>query len=162
MSAMEQLKALIRDLTGRKHVPKDPPPAPYRQTRDVIETPDGDVEALLHELCHWLVASPEERDLVNLGMREDDPTPHSRLREEQAWRLECKLLEPFATEAEIHARLTPESRSSHPVFQGGWQHDGRLALQHGLRSLSVIDAPTWTRLRQILGLWDREQRETRH
>lgn len=36
-----------------------------------IRTPVNDVEGLLHELCHWIVADEKVRDQANYGLEDD-------------------------------------------------------------------------------------------
>lgn len=160
-SAWDRLTTVVAAATGLKVVAKGPPPESYYQDDTKIVVTWGDCEALLHEACHWIVATDSERQIPNLGLSGDgDPDSLSRLREEQAWGLECWLLSPFASETEVVERLTPESRASHPLHLGGYLHDRTDTLAWALgalqRSPFSMDA-----IRDVMRLWDREQRTAR-
>lgn len=64
---MNPLIFLVRKVTG-KDVVFDW--GSWGQTEREIEVPEGDLEGLLHELGHWVVASPTERKWPNLLLDE--------------------------------------------------------------------------------------------
>src|ERR1700733_1386173 len=82
----------VYELTGKTwiHKKNESARASYRITDDYFCLPEGDVEALIHDMCHWLVATPEQRDLPNLGL--DPPyrdKKHWAIRQEElAWALQ--------------------------------------------------------------------------
>lgn len=103
---------VVREQTGRRLVGTDG--GLYLFSESEIRLPYGSVEGAVHELCHWVVASEEERKLPNMGLSTDwqHPKFDRMVRcEELAWSLEFYLYgDPTA---EIMARyLTPEARAS--------------------------------------------------
>lgn len=108
-AAFADLGALIHRVTGARLVGSDG--GDYVHTSDVIAVPDGDVEAAVHELCHFIVASQEERRMPNLGLSTDWTHPRfdRMVRcEEMAWSLELWLFgDP--TPGLMRACMTPES-----------------------------------------------------
>ena len=70
---------------------------PYGPPALTIPVPEGAMEWLLHEVGHWIVASPEERQLPNYGY--DSPLlaipHHGKRREWEAWAFESIILAPF-------------------------------------------------------------------
>ena len=46
--------------------------------------PEGSLEWLLHEVGHWVAATPEQRQQVNYGLDTDEYGPHAVLELEQA------------------------------------------------------------------------------
>lgn len=70
--SLEPLAAIIKDVTGKEVNWSDY--AEYMQTVGKITAPDWDLGGLLHELGHWLVATPAERTWPNLFLDEFDST----------------------------------------------------------------------------------------
>ena len=63
------LRSLTKEITGCDLVVTQNPYGHY-QHPGFIEVPQGRgrKEAIVHEVCHWVVASDEERQAENLGM----------------------------------------------------------------------------------------------
>lgn len=99
-------------VTGRRVVPTDG--GLYTFGLDVLAVPKGSVEGLVHETCHWVVASESERRQPNLGLSQDWEHPgYDRMVkcEELAWSLEFFLFgdPPIPLMGSL---MTPEARSS--------------------------------------------------
>lgn len=58
-----KLESLAKDITGKTVVFES---KRWHQRDGEIVIPPFDFEGLLHELCHWLVATPHERNSPNL------------------------------------------------------------------------------------------------
>ncbi len=82
----------------------------------VIYVPEGAMEWLLHEIGHWLAASPEERALPNYGYDAfKRGSGHGDAREWQAWAFEEIVLAPHG-----QARnFTPSSYRGGTAFRKG-------------------------------------------
>lgn len=99
----EILRHLGRPLVG--HCGGD-----YVMSSSMVAVPDRDVEAAVHELCHWIVATEDERRTPNLGLSEDWHHPGYKamvLAEERAWLLEFDLF--GATPRQVASIMTTES-----------------------------------------------------
>lgn len=83
-----ELGAIIEKQTGRRLLGTDG--GKYQFGLDTMSVPDRDVEAAVHELCHWVVATESERRQHNLGL-DSCSYEHLVLREEEAWSLEMML-----------------------------------------------------------------------
>ena len=108
----ERLAGIIHDLTGRRLVGTDGGLYCFSDTE--IRVPDRDVEGATHELCHWVVATEEQRRQPNMGLVLDVSNPGFEWMvrcEELAWSLELFLFgDP--TSAQMRACMTLESRAS--------------------------------------------------
>jgi hypothetical protein len=60
----------------------------------IVAVPDGAMEWLLHEVGHWVAASPNERKQINYGLSSSE-TGHDGDREWQAWAFEEIVMAPF-------------------------------------------------------------------
>lgn len=108
----------------------------------VVYVPEGAMEWLLHEVGHYIAASPAERVMPNYGLLGDGDT-HSAIREWQAWAVEEIILAPFG-----HARdLAPPTQrdgvgytKSGPIPLWATDHVGRQ-----LQSLR-FEVDPWQRL----------------
>lgn len=60
----------------------------------VVVVPEGAAEWLLHEVGHWVSATPEERSLQNYGLGPEE-YEHGADREWQAWAFEEMVLAPW-------------------------------------------------------------------
>jgi hypothetical protein len=78
------------------HVPgrRDPTPDHLIIDPDEVPVPEGAMEWLLHEVGHYVAASPKERLLPNYGLSESEHG-HDGEREWQAWAFEEIVLAPF-------------------------------------------------------------------
>lgn len=104
--------SLIHEQTGRKLVGTRGGTYVFSPTE--IRVPDLDIEAAVHELCHWVVANDSERKQVNLGLSQDwqHPNYDRMVRcEEMAWSLEFYLFGDPTVE-KMASYLTPEARAS--------------------------------------------------
>jgi hypothetical protein len=107
-----QLAEVVREQTGRRLVGTDG--GLYLFSESEIRLPYGSVEGAVHELCHWVVASEEERKQPNMGLSTDwqHPKFDRMVRcEELAWSLEFYLYGDPAIEV-MASHLTPEARRS--------------------------------------------------
>jgi hypothetical protein len=147
------LCGIVHGVTGKRHVhkPDDPDEWVYNGP-DYIKLPEGDVESLVHELCHWLVATPEQREAPNLALDRVGVREGIAL-EEAAWTLEAWLFSPYLSEAELGALVSPFALewvlfgADHPTVNNQAE-----LLAHGLKALrdSALDVP---QLRQVLRRW---------
>lgn len=64
------LNTIVHRITG-KRVSHAEGAGTWYQDEDMICTPDGDDEGLLHELGHWIVATDAEREWPNLALDDD-------------------------------------------------------------------------------------------
>lgn len=82
----------------------------------IIPVPEGSLEWLLHEVGHYVVASPEERRLPDYGFGIISEKGWGRAREWQAWGFEEIILAPFGSSRELCA---PEHRGGVAWSIGG-------------------------------------------
>jgi hypothetical protein len=112
MESWTQLTEIARKQTGRKVVGTGGGLFMFSDTELCV--PLGNVEGLVHDLCHWVVASTEERKQPNMGLSQDWTHPgwDRMVRcEELAWSLEMFLFGDPTSE-EMLALMTPEARAS--------------------------------------------------
>lgn len=67
--AFAALVSIVERLTQRKWSASQW--ATWTAPHGEIRTPVNDVEGLLHELCHWIVADEKVRDQANYGIEDD-------------------------------------------------------------------------------------------
>ena len=67
-----------------------------------VFVPEGSLEWLLHEVGHWIPATPEERTATNYGLSAEE-VGHGAEREWQAWAFEEIILAPFGPAREFTA-----------------------------------------------------------
>lgn len=67
-----------------------------------VLVPEGSLEWLLHEVGHWIPATPEERTATNYGLSAEE-VGHGAEREWQAWAFEEIILAPFGPAREFTA-----------------------------------------------------------
>jgi hypothetical protein len=127
------LGTLLKETTGRTLIGTNG--GLYAFTSEEIRIPRLDIEAGIHELCHWVVASPEERKQDNMGLSTDWTHPRfDRMVkcEELAWSLEFYLFgDPTAEK--MSSLLTPEARSS-----GGGGVNSGYQISYGHRAPDYI------------------------
>ena len=58
-----------------------------------IRTPLNDVEGLLHELCHWIVADEKVRDQANYGLEDDSSISTAQERRQERQEKLCGWIE---------------------------------------------------------------------
>jgi hypothetical protein len=128
-----------------------------RQIRDrhtlspVVYVPEGAMEWLLHEVGHYVAATPAERCLPNYGLLGDDDR-HSAEREWQAWAFEEIILAPYGPAREM---APPTQRDGVGFSKAGPMPQFALAhAEREMRQLS-IDVEQW---RAIYGDWLRWDR----
>lgn len=112
MESWTQLAEIIRKQTGRKVV--GTAGGLYTFSDVELRVPLGSVEGLVHDLCHWVVASPEERKQPNMGLSQDWTHPgwDRMVRcEELAWSLEMYLFGDPSIPV-MASLMTPEARVS--------------------------------------------------
>jgi hypothetical protein len=88
----KQTKDVLRDLLeqrDRRRRQKE-----QEKTAGTVSVPVGAMEWLLHEVGHFVAASPEERSLPNYGLSESEDG-HDGEREWQAWAFEEIVMAPF-------------------------------------------------------------------
>ncbi len=134
-TAWSKVGEAIKSITGRKLVGTDGGLYVFSDTE--IRVPDYDVEAAVHELCHWIVASDRERRMPNLDMYTDPRHPdYARmvLREESAWSLEFWLFgDP--TPVQLARIMSPVAMAS-----GSGQAIGQVALERIINASLEEDA----------------------
>lgn len=88
----------------------------------VIAVPEGSVEWLLHELGHWVAASPDERrsSTWQLGPEEYG---HAADREWQAWAFEEIVLAPFGPARLLAAPQHRDGGLGRPVGMRPWDSE---------------------------------------
>jgi len=132
----ERAEELLRELERRKEIESK-----------AVCVPDGAVEWLLHEVGHWVAATPAERLLPNYGVTGSE-YGHDGEREWQAWGFEELVLAPFGP-----SRLfAPPSQRDGAVFKVGPMP--AFATRHAeqrVRELG-IDVQQW---RALYGEWVR-------
>lgn len=64
------------------------------QPQQIVLVPEGSMEWLLHEVGHWVAATPEERARVNYGLSSDEYGPDGE-KELEAWAFELLVLGPY-------------------------------------------------------------------
>lgn len=106
------LGRLVKETTGRTLIGTNG--GLYAFTPYEMRIPRLDIEAGVHELCHYVVASPEERKQDNMGLSTDWTHPRfdRMVRcEELVWSLEFYLFGDPSV-AKMAGFLTPEARAS--------------------------------------------------
>jgi hypothetical protein len=64
------------------------------QSQQIVLVPEGSMEWLLHEVGHWIAATPEQRMQVNYGLSSDEYGPDGE-QELEAWAFELLVLGPY-------------------------------------------------------------------
>ena len=121
--------------------------SPKLASASVVFVPEGAAEWLLHEVGHWVAATPEERRLPNYGYGSVRKKGWGIDREWQAWAFEEIILAPYAPAREL---LPPAERGGVAFSRIGPMPKG--ALNHAHRNLIAlgIDIEQW---RQVYGDW---------
>lgn len=134
------------------------------QRAGAVAVTGGAMEWLLHEVGHWVAATPEERALLNYGLADDIagtidgfekiivPTDYRADREWGAWAFEEIVLAPWGP-----ARLfAPPTQADGVVFCGSGTMPA-WALRHAERQMCAegVDVEAW---RAIFGEWIRFER----
>lgn len=104
----ETLKARLKSLRSKRGLTAAP-------------VPTGAMEWLLHEVGHWVAATPEERARPNYGLTESQ-VGHDGEREWQAWAFEEIVLSPWAPARDL---APPTQRDG-----AGFSRQGPIARQH--------------------------------
>jgi hypothetical protein len=136
------LGRLVKETTGRTLIGTKG--GLYAFTPHEMRIPRLDIEAGVHELCHYVVASPEERKQDNMGLSTDWTHPQfdRMVRcEELAWSLEFYLFGDPTAER-MASFLTPEAQASgggvnigytnHAQFHGS--HRPRITLEEAAKA----------------------------
>lgn len=111
---LPQLPPRLPKIRNPSHVPgrREPTPAHIKPDTFEVKVPDGAMEWLLHEVGHWVAATPEERQLPNYGLT-DKTFGHDGDREWQAWAFEEIVMAPFG-----HARqFAPPTQRDGTAFE---------------------------------------------
>jgi hypothetical protein len=146
------LCSLIQQVTGKKHTHKADPEAWFRNDPEEFVLPEGQVEGFMHEFCHWIVASDDDRLKNNLGLgkfRAEFTREDGLRNEERVWALEAWLFSPYITELELAKHISPEA---HIRSASRWINDPLENLLYGLARASQIKLPV-DLLRSILERW---------
>lgn len=115
-----------------------------------VYVPEGGMEWLLHEVGHWVAATPEERRLPDYGYGQEE-IGVGKAREWQAWAFEEIVLAPFG-----HSRdFIPPKQRGGVAFSKNQPIPGE-ALRHIERSIQsdFIDVAEW---RVVYGDWIRHE-----
>lgn len=124
----------------------DPAIPPQSAQSAHVHVPEGAMEWLLHEVGHWLAATPEERQMPNYGAR-TELWGIGREREIQAWGFEEIVLAPWGPSR----RFAPPQQRDGAAFLLGdpmpWW-----ATAHAERAMRVerVDLAEW---RALYGDW---------
>jgi hypothetical protein len=112
-----------------------------------VYVPEGAMEWLLHEVGHYIAATPEERLLPNYGYGTIKKKGWGKARELQAWGFEEIILSPFGT-ARMFA--PPEHRGGTAFEKSGPIPE--MATRHAQQQMLTlgIDAEQW---RVLYGEW---------
>jgi hypothetical protein len=106
--AFKALTAIVERLTSRKVTIST---VYFEWTAPVcqVKVPNNDVEGLLHEFCHWLVAQRSLRDTANYGLEDEECPTMTASRAQQQLREErmCGFIED-----ELYARAGIERMHS--------------------------------------------------
>lgn len=137
-----QHKAEVRDKDGNL--------VPYKITDRCFYVPEGDVEAIVHDMCHWIIASKTERTVENLsmdGMNEADLI----YREELAWSLEAWIFSAVMGEPDLVDHVSPhaEIETFHYWVRA---YDPILITLEALQKASEVGLNV-TLLRRLLASW---------
>lgn len=138
----EELRQKEAELARRKGLP----------THHVY-VPEGAMEWLLHEVGHWVAATPEERRLPDYGYGQEEKGV-GKAREWQAWAFEEIILAPFGHSREF---IPPKQRGGVAFAKNG-QIPGE-HLRHVERHIRevAIDVDEW---RALYGEWIRHEQES--
>lgn len=141
----------------RRQLEKAKAKRPQADAKAVV-VPEGAMEWLLHEVGHWVAATPEERALPNYGynslLRPDivaEMKGKGSAREWQAWAFEEIVLGPFGHSRDFAA----------PSYRGGvaFAKNGPIPsehLRHAERRTASIDIAEW---RALYGDWVNYERQ---
>lgn len=81
---------------------------PYEISATIFCVPEGDVEAIIHDMCHWLVSNEAEKGKPNCGM--NDLKEHQLiLKEELAWTLETWIFSAIIGEPDLVDLTSPHT-----------------------------------------------------
>ncbi len=170
---IERTRKEIEDLERRIKESEEPPEPPSlmdptlpgsarhnRRVRELIEkgqklspsvvVPEGAMEWLLHEVGHWLAATPEERLLPNYGAHVEEWGIGAE-REWQAWGFEEVILAPWGPSR----RFAPSSQRDGAAFLPGFTGPmPRTWTDHAERRIREerVDIAAW---RALYGEWIR-------
>jgi hypothetical protein len=120
---------------------------PTRQALEVF-VPVGAMEWLLHEVGHWLAATPRERSLVNYGLpASEEAFGIAADRELQAWAFEEIVLAPWGS---ARAFAPPSQRDGVGFVKAGPLPEA--ALRHAEKQIVTerLDVEQW---REVYGEW---------
>jgi len=95
----EALEDVLAETERRIRVPEESVleyPGGKKLLFQAVAVPEGSMEWLLHEVGHWLAATPEERALPNYGLTAST-TGHDGQRELEAWAFEDIILAPWGS-----------------------------------------------------------------
>lgn len=104
----------VNDLTNKVwvHKKKETQDAAYQITETMFCLPEGDVEALIHDMCHWIIATPEQREIPNLNLNppyKDKDKSWLIMQEEMAWTLESWIFSAIIGEPELVELVNPNA-----------------------------------------------------
>lgn len=119
----------------RAHAPLDAKP------RIVIPVPEGAMEWLLHEIGHWVAATPEERLLPDYGYGQEAKGV-GKARELQAWVFEEIVLAPWGQARD----LCPPPHRGGVAFTHTATPDDRRRIDLALNLAPQVDIDQWRAL----------------
>ncbi len=149
---LERIRAALERLRRHKKVLEND-----KLLSTTMYIPEGDMEWLLHEVGHWLAASPHEKALPNYGLADHDHTQHGALREQTAFAFQGMVMAPYG-----HSReFTSPSRREGPAFEGPAFKAGILPAE-AIRRAEVTPMDTVEEFRRIYSDWFRWGRVKGH
>lgn len=114
-----------------------------------VPVPDGAMEWLLHEVGHWVVSTPDERQYQNYGYEIVKKRGWGKDREWQAWAFEEIIMAPFGPSRGF---APPEHRGGTAFDGPGWQPIPGQHLRHADTRILVsgVEVEQW---RALYGEW---------
>lgn len=124
---------------------------PYEITDNYLYLPEGDVEAAIHDMCHWIVADDDKKELFNCGMNKMEEEDLIRV-EELAWTLETWIFSAIIGEPDLVELVSPhaEIETFHYWVRVNNPISTTIA---ALTSLNRVNDFNTTLLRRILANW---------
>lgn len=123
---------------------------PYEISETCFYVPEGDVEAIIHDMCHWIVSTDEERKHKNckLGDFEEKKLIY---KEELAWTLETWLFSAVIGEPELVDLVSPHAEIETFHYWVRLYNPVEIMMQ-ALTFLQKVDLNV-TVLRRLLASW---------
>lgn len=124
---------------------------PYEITGNYLYLPEGDVEAAIHDMCHWIIADDDKRELYNCAMNKMTENELIKV-EELAWTLETWLFSAVIGEPELVELVSPHAEIE--TFHYWVRVNNPISTTiSALTSLKKVKDFNVTLLRRILANW---------